>query len=168
MIKSFSSRIEFQSVKNLEEYDVLTFMKQKCVLILLNGASGAGKSTIGSYIAKKYEIRNVFSTDFIRNMMRNFVSKTTNPLLHASTFETGYFLNEADVQQIRDYVVKSNKSKSEKEVELIVQEMCCFKGYEDQCTLLENNLMKFIDKQYQMNRSFIVEGVHVSEALVNR
>lgn len=28
--------------------------------------------------------------------------------------------------------------------------------------------MKFIDKQYKLGRSFIVEGVHVSEALVNR
>lgn len=51
---------------------------------------------------------------------------------------------------------------------MIVDEMACVKGYEDQCKLLEDNLMKFIDKQCKMNRSFIVEGVHVSESLVNR
>jgi len=170
VIQSFSSLPTFEFARNLNEYDVVTFMKQKCVLILINGTSGAGKSTVASLLAKKYEIRNVFSTDFIRSMMRNFVSKEENPLLHASTFETGNHLTKEDYEGIYKWVTSSKKAKSRSHEEnmMYAQEMSCVKGYEDQCTLLEDNLMKFIDKQYQMNRSFIVEGVHVSEALVNR
>lgn len=90
VIKTFHGSADLNNLEYLKMYDVVTLMKQQTVVILINGTSGAGKSTVSSMIAQKFEIRNVFSTDFIRNMMRNFVSKKSNPLLHASTFEAGY------------------------------------------------------------------------------
>ena len=155
----------------MKKFEIVTFMKQRCVIILINGTSGAGKSTIASQLGKLFQIRNVFSTDFIRSMMRNFTSKAENSLLHASTFETGYHLDPSDVENISQYVEKSDKYGSKLTAEekmLIVGEIGCVKGYEDQCKMLEDNIMKFIDKQYKQNRTTIVEGVHVSESLVNR
>lgn len=90
----------FGGLNNLSELDLVTLMKQKPVLILIYGTSGSGKSTMSKRLATKYGISNVLSTDTVRKKMREKVSKTENPLLHASTFETGDFLSQADYDRI--------------------------------------------------------------------
>jgi 2-phosphoglycerate kinase len=46
---------------------------KKSVIILLAGASGTGKSTLASLIARRFGIQTVLSTDSIRHVMRNFL-----------------------------------------------------------------------------------------------
>ena len=61
-------------------------------MVLLAGTSGTGKSTLASLLGSRLGISTVLSTDTIRHVMRNFVSKEENPVLFASTYETSAFV----------------------------------------------------------------------------
>jgi deoxyadenosine/deoxycytidine kinase len=58
----------------------------------LAGTSGTGKSTLASLLGSRMGISTVLSSDTIRHIMRNFVSKDENPILFASTYETSEFV----------------------------------------------------------------------------
>jgi 2-phosphoglycerate kinase len=62
------------------------------IIILLAGTSGTGKSTLASLLGSRMGISTVLSTDTIRHIMRNFVSKEEDPILFASTYETSIFV----------------------------------------------------------------------------
>lgn len=63
--------------------------KRYALIILLGGTSGTGKSTVASILASRFGVPTVLSTDSIRHIMRNFISKDDNPVLFASTYEAG-------------------------------------------------------------------------------
>ncbi|KAK1295378.1 hypothetical protein QJS10_CPA16g01137 [Acorus calamus] len=75
--------------------------KKESVTILLCGTSGCGKSTLSSLLASRLGITTVVSTDSIRHMMRSFVDEKENPLLWASTYHAGEFLDPAAVAQAK-------------------------------------------------------------------
>ena len=89
-------------VPNLREKYVITLMKKRPVLILIYGTSGSGKSTMARRVASMYKIPNILSTDTVRNKMREEIDKEHNPIIHASTFETGDHLPKADYKRIRN------------------------------------------------------------------
>ena len=71
----------------------LTFIESKrSILILLAGTSGTGKSTLASLLGSRLGISTVLSTDTIRHVMRNFLTKDENGILFASTYETAAFV----------------------------------------------------------------------------
>ena len=63
------------------------------VMILLAGTSGTGKSTLASLLGSRLGISTVISTDTIRHVMRNFISKEDDPIIFASTYETAAFVS---------------------------------------------------------------------------
>ena len=63
------------------------------IIVLLAGTSGTGKSTLASLLGSKLGIATVLSTDTVRHILRNFVSKEESPILFASTYETGNYVN---------------------------------------------------------------------------
>ena len=71
-----------------------TFIKWQSVaelniplIILLGGATGAGKSTIATQLATRLGITRVVSTDAIREVLRSTLTKEMFPTLYASSFE---------------------------------------------------------------------------------
>lgn len=62
------------------------------LIILLGGSSGTGKSTLASLLGTRLGISTVLSSDSIRHIRRNFVSREENPILFASTYETANFV----------------------------------------------------------------------------
>jgi 2-phosphoglycerate kinase len=66
--------------------------KKTPFIILLGGTSGSGKSTLGSILAALFGISTALSTDSIRQIMRNFYEPSQLPLLFASTYEAGKYL----------------------------------------------------------------------------
>jgi len=68
---------------------------------LLAGTSGTGKSSLALLIAKKMGITTVFSTDTIRHIMRNSTTPEENPILFASTYEAGKFINEDHEKSVK-------------------------------------------------------------------
>ena len=75
--------------KNLDDFMIASDLIQakKSVIILLAGASGTGKSTLASLLARRFGIQTVISTDSIRHIMRNFLDQKDLPLLFCSTYE---------------------------------------------------------------------------------
>ena len=159
----------FKSVPNIREMDVHTVMKQYPVLILIYGTSGSGKSTMSRRLSAMYGISNVLSTDTVRKNMRARIPKPENPLLHASTFETGDYLPEADYERIRQCLLANQSNPEEAKIDPeIMMEMSCVKGYEYQCEMIEPELIAEIDKICGAGQSLIVEGVHLSESVCNK
>jgi 2-phosphoglycerate kinase len=116
-----------------------------------------------------YKIQNILSTDTVRNKMRERIDKEQNPIIHASTFETGDHLPKADYKRIKN-CLKINQSSSVKapiDMELF-KEMAWVKGYEYQWEMIEESLISEIDKIWQSSQSLVVEGVHLSESVCSK
>lgn len=77
-------------------------------MILLAGTSGTGKSTLASLLGSRLGISTVLSTDTIRHIMRNFVSKDDNAILFASTYETANFVSQ-DINSEKKRALKGYK-----------------------------------------------------------
>jgi len=131
VLKSLYEREKFNKIGNLKEFDIITFMKNRTVCILLSGTSGSGKSTLGSMLAQRYGIKNLLSTDFIRKTMRKMISKDENSLLHASTYETGKHLNSEEYEELLKFFKQQNKQEG-KDINTFLEEMSTVKGYQYQ------------------------------------
>ncbi|GBG78027.1 hypothetical protein CBR_g25962 [Chara braunii] len=75
--------------------------RKSSVTVLLCGTSGCGKSTLASLLASRLGITTVVSSDSIRHMMRSFVSEKDNPLLWASTYHAGEFIDMDAVEAVK-------------------------------------------------------------------
>lgn len=75
--------------------------RKESMTILLCGTSGCGKSTLSSLLASRLGITTVVSTDSIRHMMRSFVDEKENPLLWASTYHAGEYLDPVAVAEAK-------------------------------------------------------------------
>lgn len=157
-----------KETKISEKFRLKDFLKNNKVVILINGTSGSGKSTLTKKLAEKYGIKNTLCSDHVRQKMRDAIPKAQDPLIHASTYETGYYLNQADLDRI-EKCLKLNQSTQDAPVDSsLITQMGCVRGYEIQCEMIEPLLLKEIDELVSTNGSLIVEGVHVTESVVNK
>ena len=60
--------------------------QHKPLVILISGASGVGKTSVGLALANQLKISHIASTDAIRQIMRLMISPELMPALHASSF----------------------------------------------------------------------------------
>ncbi|CAD8112601.1 unnamed protein product [Paramecium primaurelia] len=114
--------------------------KKQPLIILFGGTSGTGKSTASSILASRFGISTVLSTDSIRHIMRNFLSKEENPVLFASTYEAGKTLPDLNISEQRRII----------------------KGYKAQCELVQQRLEHVINTFDEKMDSIIIEGVHLT------
>ncbi len=84
-------KYRYSKEKYLKDFYIASDLVQckKHIIVLLAGASGTGKSTLASLLGSRLGIPTVLSTDSIRHIMRNFISREECPILFASTYETG-------------------------------------------------------------------------------
>ena len=60
---------------------------EKPLIILIGGASGVGTSSMAFELANRLRLKNIISTDMIREVMRKIVSKELSPVIHKSSFD---------------------------------------------------------------------------------
>ena len=60
---------------------------QKPLIILIGGASGVGTSSMAFELANRLRLKNLISTDMIREVMRKIVSEELSPVIHKSSFD---------------------------------------------------------------------------------
>lgn len=123
-----------------------TFMKWQSVaelniplIILLGGATGAGKSTIATQLASRLGITRVVSTDAIREVLRSTLTEEMFPTLYASSFE-------AD-KAVRQPIPHSGDR-------LII-------GFREQAAAVAVGAQALIDRAIAEGTDMILEGAHL-------
>lgn len=121
------------------------------LIILLGGASGIGTSSISFELANKLGIKNMLSTDMIREVMRKMVSKELCPTL----FESSYTAEEA------------LKTPAPPEFDKTLL------GFKDHVETVNVGLTGVIERSIKEGISIVIEGVHIvpgfiDEELLNR
>ncbi|KAF7038518.1 hypothetical protein CFC21_048690 [Triticum aestivum] len=154
--------------------------KKESVTVLLCGTSGCGKSTLSSLLGSRLGITTVVSTDSIRHMMRSFADEKQNPLLYASTYHAGEYLDPVAVAKSKAKKlstvshtnggkdgtsdVKSHHGSSDlpPRTELIGNKQMAIEGFKAQSEMVIDSLDRLITSWEEQKRSVIVEGVHLS------
>ncbi|VAH81592.1 unnamed protein product [Triticum turgidum subsp. durum] len=160
--------------------------KKESVTVLLCGTSGCGKSTLSSLLGSRLGITTVVSTDSIRHMMRSFADEKQNPLLYASTYHAGEYLDPVAVAKSKSKKlatvshtnggkdgtsdVKSHHGSSDlpPRTELIGNKQMAIEGFKAQSEMVIDSLDRLITSWEEQKRSVIVEGVHLSLNFVVR
>jgi len=131
--------------KELEvSFKIKTYQQSVC--ILLGGTSGCGKSTLASLLASRLGITTVLSTDNVRHLLRNFITKEEKPVLWTSSYHAGEALENTD-----------GMTEDEKTIN----------GYEEQNKIVLKKIDDIISMSKKRNESLIMEGVHLSMKSIN-
>ncbi|PSR89939.1 P-loop NTPase domain-containing protein [Actinidia chinensis var. chinensis] len=163
--------------------------RKESVTVLLCGTSGCGKSTLSALLGSRLGITTVVSTDSIRHMMRSFVDEKENPLVWASTYHAGDYLDPEAVA-----AAKANKRKAKKlagvshllpkdgasdgstvgksdfgqpevgshAAELVSARQMAVEGFKAQSEMVIDSLDRLITAWEERKESVVVEGVHLS------
>jgi 2-phosphoglycerate kinase len=122
---------------------------QRPLILLIGGTTGCGKSTIATEVAHRLNIIRTQSTDMLREVMRMMVPIKLLPELHTSSFNAWRKIpGSAD----------SKESPEEKMIH----------GFIHQAELVSVPCEAVIQRALNEQVSLILEGVHVSPALVKR
>jgi 2-phosphoglycerate kinase len=121
------------------------------LIILIGGASGIGTSSISFELASKLGIKNMHSTDMIREVMRKMVSRELCPTL----FESSYTAEDA------------LKTPAPPEFDKTLL------GFKDHVETVNVGLTGVIERSIKEGISIVIEGVHIvpgfiDEDLLNR
>ena len=109
------------------------------LIILIGGASGVGTSSMAFEIANRLSIKNMISTDMIRQVMRKIVSKELSPVIHESSF-TAY---------------KSIRALPPVEVDKVIV------GFINQLDTVSVGVDAVIERALKEGISIVIEGVHI-------
>lgn len=108
------------------------------LIILIGGASGVGTSSMAFELANRLGLKNIISTDMIREVMRKIVSKELNPVIHKSSF-TAY-------ESIRTPAIR---------VDAVVE------GFISHVDVVNVGIEAIIERSIKEGISIIIEGVHI-------
>ncbi|KAL5709971.1 hypothetical protein ACHQM5_020591 [Ranunculus cassubicifolius] len=164
--------------------------KKESVTVLLCGTSGCGKSTLSALLGSRLGVTTVISTDSIRHMMRSFVDEKQNPLLWASTYHAGEYLDpvavaEAKAKRKAKKLAHVSLSRAKDEAsdqgiknggvdgrvaaesvtsatELIGKKQMAIEGFKAQSEMVIDSLDRLITSWEERKESVVVEGVHLS------
>ncbi|MCU7905420.1 MAG: zeta toxin family protein [Candidatus Thiodiazotropha sp. (ex Epidulcina cf. delphinae)] len=122
---------------------------QRPLILLIGGTTGSGKSTIATEAAHRLNIIRTQSTDMLREVMRMMVPERLIPELHTSSFNAWRkILGSGDTKETPE--------------EMMIH------GYIHQSELVAVPCEAVVQRALSERVSLILEGVHISPALVNR
>ncbi|KAG8644634.1 hypothetical protein MANES_11G149400v8 [Manihot esculenta] len=162
--------------------------RKESITVLLCGTSGCGKSTLSALLGSRLGVTTVISTDSIRHMMRSFVDEKQNPLLWASTYHAGEFLDPKAVAEAKAKKkakklagIVNSYSKDEASdgssmvksdgqaldmgsgaAEYISPKQMAIEGFKAQSEMVIDSLDRLITAWEERKESVVVEGVHLS------
>ncbi|MCR5026368.1 MAG: 2-phosphoglycerate kinase [Methanobrevibacter sp.] len=108
------------------------------LIILIGGASGVGTSSMAFEIANRLGLKNLISTDMIREVMRKIVSKELNPVIHKSSFDA--------YESIRTPAIR---------VDSVIE------GFISHVDVVNVGIEAIIERSIKEGISLIIEGVHI-------
>ncbi len=108
------------------------------LIILIGGASGVGTSSMAFELANRLGLKNIISTDMIREVMRKIVSKELNPVIHKSSFDA--------YESIRTPAIR---------VDAVIE------GFISHVDVVNVGIEAIVERSIKEGISIIIEGVHV-------
>jgi 2-phosphoglycerate kinase len=115
------------------------------LFLLIGGAPGTGKTSIGVEVARRLEISRVIGTDSIRQIMRLMFSSDLMPEIHCSSYDAHESLRP-DPASDEDNVIAAFREQAQK---IVV------------------GVHALLDRAVGENRSAVVEGVNLVPGLLN-
>ncbi len=115
---------------------------------MIGSASGIGKSTIASELAKELGITHIIETDFIREIVRGIIGPDYAPALHKSSFDA--------------YITIRDKDRFEGNTEGLIDA-----GFEEHATFVIPGIEKVIKIAVEDSEDVVIEGVHVVPGLID-
>ncbi|WP_048188384.1 2-phosphoglycerate kinase [Methanobacterium paludis] len=115
---------------------------RKCkepLIILIGGASGVGTSSIAFELANRLGIRNMISTDMIREVMRKIVSKELLPTLYESSYTAFSSLRIPTPPESDEVLI----------------------GFRDHVDTVSVGVEAVIERALKEGISIVIEGVHI-------
>ncbi|MGZ7049557.1 MAG: 2-phosphoglycerate kinase [Methanobacterium sp.] len=121
------------------------------LIILMGGASGVGTSSIAFEVANRLGIRNMTSTDIIREVMRKMVSKELLPTIFESSYTAYRSLRIPPPPELDEVLI----------------------GFRDHVDTVSAGVEAVIERALKEGISIVIEGVHIvpgfiKEDLVNK
>jgi 2-phosphoglycerate kinase len=117
---------------------------EKPTILLLGGATGVGKTSLGHEVAYRLGIHRIVSTDAIRQVMRIMLSSALVPAIHTSSYNA-------------HQVVGGFASGEDPVVD----------GFRVQATTVSIGVRAMMDRAVAENTSMILEGVSVVPGLID-
>lgn len=133
--------------KIAEKYKSLRLLRnsKKPLIILIGGSSGVGTSSMAFELANRLRLKNIISTDMIREVMRKIVSKDLSPVIHKSSYDA--------YESIRTPSLKMDK---------IVE------GFITHADVVNVGIEAIIERSIKEGISIIIEGVHVVPGFISK
>ncbi len=117
---------------------------ERPVILLLGGATGAGKTSLAVEVAHRLGIHRVLSTDSIRQVMRIMLSQELVPAIHASSYDAHEQL--ADTGPSDDPVLT---------------------GFEAQAVTVSVGVRAMLERAIEENASLILDGVSIVPGMID-
>ena len=114
------------------------------LIILIGGASGVGTSSMAFELANRLGLKNIISTDMIREVMRKIISKDLNPVIHRSSFDAH--------ESIRTPAIRVDK---------------VIEGFISHDDVVNVGIEAIIERSLKEGISIIIEGVHVVPGFIS-
>ena len=111
---------------------------KKPLIILIGGASGVGTSSMAFELANRLRLKNLISTDMIREVMRKIISKDLSPVIHKSSFDA--------YESIRTPSIR---------IDQVVE------GFVSHVDVVNVGIEAIIERSVKEGISTIIEGVHI-------
>ena len=118
---------------------------QKPLIILIGGASGVGTSSMAFELANRLRLKNLISTDMIREVMRKIVSKELSPVIHKSSFDA--------YEAIRTPSIR---------IDSVIE------GFISHVDVVNVGIEAIIERSVKEGISTIIEGVHIVPGFINK
>ena len=109
------------------------------LIILIGGASGVGTSSIAFEVANRLGIRNMISTDMIREVMRKIVSKELLPTIYESSYSAYRSLRIPPPPELDEVLI----------------------GFRDHVDTVSVGVDAVIERALKEGISIVIEGVHI-------
>lgn len=153
MVKLVSEKLRIEDPEIAEKYMAWRRIK-KCkepLIILIGGASGVGTSSIAFEVANRLGIRNMISTDMIREVMRKIVGRELVPTIYESSYTAYKSLRIPPPPEFDEVLI----------------------GFRDHVETVSIGVEAVIERALKEGISIVIEGVHIvpgyiREDLVNK
>ena len=144
VILQYLRNIDEDIAKKYENWRSLRTSK-KPLIILIGGASGVGTSSMAFELASRLRLKNLISTDMIREVMRKIVSKDLSPVIHKSSFDA--------YESIRTPSIR---------IDSVIE------GFISHVDVVNVGIEAIIERSVKEGISTIIEGVHVVPGFIRQ